>query len=388
MKNISYFAFFSLVLTSLQAKEPSSPSNQCSKRVWIDGEYLYWWIKDSPETVPLIITGPLAEDQLLLGEAGTSILMGNDEINNGARSGFKVSAGSWINSNQTIGIEGDYVFLSNRTNTQTVISNGEIGSLRLSIPFFDVVTNSEDSGTLALPENYKAKAVLKVTNSMQDAELNGTFKLLQHCKGYNLNIFTGFLWWNFKEKLNFHTDSPLLTPPNNVFYSNDMFRTHNNFYGGQIGFSGNCLWKNFSFMTRAQVALGGMVGDLKIKGKFVTNQFDDFGSVQIFPAGYFAMPTNSGSFSRTNFSIIPQVRAEIGYSIFKWLNINLGYTFLYATEVFWASNQIDRNINPSQSPVLTITPSDTLEGESRPKPLFKTNSFWSQGINAGLSFKY
>ncbi len=54
----------------------------------------------------------------------------------------------------------------------------------------------------------------------------------------------------------------------------------------------------------------------------------------------------------------------------------------------WASNQIDKNINPSQAPAITNNPSMKVVGKSLPKPLLKTNDFWAQGLNTGVEFQF
>src|SRR5437763_4540304 len=48
--------------------------------VWASGEYLLWWLKDAPLSVPLVTTGP-AGSSGLLGADGTSVVLGNADIN-------------------------------------------------------------------------------------------------------------------------------------------------------------------------------------------------------------------------------------------------------------------------------------------------------------------
>jgi hypothetical protein len=251
-----------------------------------------------------------------------------------------------------------------------------------------VETSKEDFSAVALPNNFSGLATLKVKNSMQDAELNGSFKVFQYENSWNLRVFSGFLWWNFYEKMTFSTDSPSIIPPIDVFYTQDAFQTRNNFYGGQVGLQGQYEWKHFSFLCKGQVALGGMDQKLTIDGRLVTSDFNSSDVLQTFRAGYTALPTNEGIFRQTKFSVMPQVHAEIGCQVTKWLNIHVGYTFLYATQVLWASNQIDNNINPSQSPAISGNTSLLVVGEALPKPLLQTAGFWTQGINAGITLQF
>ena len=57
------------------------------------------------------------------------------------------------------------------------------------------------------------------------------------------------------------------------------------------------------------------------------------------------------------------------------LSINIGYTFLYASHVLRATNQIDRRINPSQSVAITDSPSAKLVGQAKPKARLRSTGF-------------
>ena len=47
-----------------------------------------------------------------LGEPGTSILVGNGTINDESRSGFRLTAGMWLNRCCTFGFEGEFLTLA------------------------------------------------------------------------------------------------------------------------------------------------------------------------------------------------------------------------------------------------------------------------------------
>ena len=72
----------------------------------------------------------------------------------------------------------------------------------------------------------------------------------------------------------------------------------------------------------------------------------------------------------------------------KCLRIELGYTFLYASRVLFATRQLNRSLNPTQSAAIAYTPTPQLTGAPAPEPLFKTSSLWIQGLNVGLEFVY
>ena len=94
-------------------------------RVWASTEYLLWWVKGSPVPSPIVTTGPAAATGPtggagVLGAPGTTLLLGNQNLNFGPASGGRFTLGTWLNREGTVGLEGGYFFLSQRTSTQIV----------------------------------------------------------------------------------------------------------------------------------------------------------------------------------------------------------------------------------------------------------------------------
>ncbi len=388
MKYVLWCFLFAIGCVSVVYGEemPEKKSEKAFSHTWIEADYLYWWIKNSPASDVLITEGVLLSDQ--------TPVLGGKSVHTGPRSGAKLSAGHTFDSRGVFGIEGGYLFLCNQSKIKSVKSSGKAGSPFLVLPFYNPTIPGEDatyiaqSVTLQDVPPFSGVATVKVANSMQDAELNASFTVVKNCHGLDFQVLGGFFWWNFNEKFTFSTSSPYIDVPGSVFKTEDHFRAHNNFYGGQVGFKGEYVWSRLSLSLKAQIALGGMNSHLNIQGQLITNDYDDNGPLQSFGAGYFALPTNEGHFSKTNFSIIPQASTQVGLRIIKGLHCKVGYTFLYATKVMWANNQIDDTINPTQAPAITGDTSTTVVGPKDPKVLYKTAQFWVQGITAGLEYQF
>ncbi len=131
-----------------------------------------------------------------------------------------------------------------------------------------------------------------------------------------------------------------------------------------------------------------MVQDVDISGSLVTNDYTNFGPTQTFSGGYFALPTNIGSYSRTEFAVVPEVGLNIGWRINPQASIILGYSFMYASNVVRPGNQINRTINTTQSTAYTEDPAARLQGPAQPSFQFNDSNFWAQGINVGLSYRF
>jgi hypothetical protein len=396
--------FAALFVTQVYAEDPSCEDScpvpnfccqpeVCCNNFWIDADYLYWKIQDSPKTIPLVIQAPAGSTTTpFLGEPGSFVVLGHKKINNEWRSGGRFALGYWFDNDECCGncygAEVNYFFLPEQSKRRCVFSTGSSDSPILAVPYFDVTTDEETSFEIAFPNRYEGRASYKLSNSMQNAELNGLLKL--PCTwGVNLVALAGFRWWNFDEKFHFETSSPFVPPlPLDVFRTIDRFKAENNYYSGQIGIIGsyNCgaLYAN----VKGKIAFGANCEDLRVKGRFFTNDFDSFGEVQEFFGGFFALPTNHGHHKRTKFAVLPEVDVNIGYQFSDCARVQIGYTFIYVSEVLRAGKQLSRFINPTQSVLYEEDTTTVLVGVPAPRARHKSESLWVQGLNVGVEFTF
>jgi len=360
---------------------------ECINQFWVEADYLYWKFKDSPEPVPLVISGPIAPILPVLNGPGTAVILGGKSISTDWRSGGKVALGYWFDNacgNGTYGVEANYMYFPSESKKHSINSD-DFPTEFLSTPFFNVITGVEDSTGIAIPGSFTGIAHLRVSNKMQGAELNGLAKYPCNCD-FNIGWLAGFRYWNFNEELTFATSSPFISTPD-VFETKDKFDVTNNFYGGQIGAGFEYLCNNFIICAKAKVALGAMCEEVDIKGQLITNDFNGFGTPIAYLGGYFAQPTNIGRHKHTQFSVIPEADIDLGYKVTNDLQLKVGYSFLYVSKLLRAGNQIDRNINPTQSVAMNDS-SAVLVGDARPKALLKSSNFWAQGLKVGVEYSF
>jgi len=100
--------------------------------------------------------------------------------------------------------------------------------------------------------------------------------------------------------------------------------------------------------------------------------------------GLLALPTNIGTYSRDQFSVIPQIGFNVGRQLTNNFRVFVGYTFMYWSNVVRPGDQIDPVINPTQLP--TAAGPGTLVGPARPAFAFHESSLWAQGVNVGMGF--
>jgi len=337
--------------------------------LWTEFEFLYWNVKDFPKVIPLV-------------KSGTETVLGGKKIHEGTRSGGRFTVGYWADDCHTIAAEARYFFLPEGSNRHDVRS---IPNQTLTIPFFDVTIQGESSTNLSLENVFRGKARLEVENKIQGAELNGIYTFYSMPRR-NIVGIGGLRWIYFSDRLNFTTSSPLLAVPDDVFKTKDSFATRNNFFGAQIGFDASYHFECFALNLRALIAAGAVHTTSAINGKLLTNDFTP--KVKKYEGGYFALPTNIGHKSRTQFCYIPEVDVKFVYNANACFSVFVGYTGIYVSDVVWASGTMSRKLNPSQSVAITDNPNADLLGPKNPKTHFGSESVWVQGLNLGFDWRY
>lgn len=352
------------------------PCGTCQNRFWLEADYLYWQVQDSPKIIPLVIEQPIVDGPF-------DVVLGGKKIKDDWHSGGRFALGYWFDNCNCLGAEVSYFFLGKNSKHSSVESD-ENGSPRLRVPYFNVTTDLPDSVALSTPGVFKAIANLKVSNRMQGAELNILKEFPSNCCS-SFRLLAGFRYWNFDENLTFFADSPLVVIPT-IYNNEDKFDTQNNFYGGQIGASFNQCYSSFFLNIKGKIALGAMCQKSTINGRFNTNEFT--GSEQTFEGGYFALPTNIGSKKKTCFSVIPELNINLGWRMTDCFSVRVGYSVLYATKLLRASKQMSSDINPTQSANIEFTPTPVLVGEASPENKLRSSNLWAQGVNIGLDFNF
>jgi hypothetical protein len=357
-------------------------------RFWLKAEGLYWWTKAAPVPVPLVTEGNFGDSiPGALGQPGTSVLLGNQDISLPGRGGGRFTLGFTLDPEQISAFEASYFFVGTSSTSQSVFADGSSGSALLAIPFFNPTVPGEDATFLARPGAFAGSALLSVDSFFQGAEAN-LFLNLQNSSGLRFDLLGGFRYLNLQENLTFQTNSPAVTGPADVFQTFDHFQTTNNFYGGQFGARVSFENPRLFLNATGKVAFGGTQQDVHVNGVTFTNDFTGFGPVVGYPGGYFSQPTNIGGRSSTAFAVVPEANLNLGIRLSPWASFVVGYTFLYVSSVARPGDQIDRVINPSQAPAINGSGSTSLIGPARPQLNIQSTDFWVQGLNFSLELRY
>jgi hypothetical protein len=350
---------------------------------WVNLEYLTWWTRRG-NVPPLVTFGPPGSSAIL-GQPGTIVPF--DAGSDRARYGGRFTAGFWVDDARTLGLEGNYFFLGSRGRHFAAASDGGPGSLVIARPFFNVLTGAEDAEAVAVPGLASGGIAINTSSRLQGFEVNPLYNLCCGC-GYRVDALVGFRYLDLDESIGI-TETPTVLPDvplisGVAFVVSDHFGTRDQFYGGQVGARAE-VWRDRLFANvAAKVALGSTHESVGING--LTRITAPGGPATQLNGGLLALSSNSGHFSRDQFSVVPEATLNVGYQLTAHVRASVGYTFLYWSNVARPGDQIDRSINPT---LLPTTPNlGPAVGPARPVFPFRDTDFWAQGVNFGLEFRF
>lgn len=382
--------FTSAGMAVAQAPQEAPPT-VAGNRLWFSSDYLMWWVKRSPVSVPLVTSAPGNSPAVipgLLGNPDTTVEFGGSGVNTNLRYGGRFALGYWLDNDQRVGLEGNYFFLGSKTVSRSIGSTGDANARIQGYSFYNVAVPAEDfaaTGTPRLP----AAGIhsLGISSRLNGAEISASLNL-RNTENFRLSLLGGVRFARLDEGLQFTGSTLGLTGSgfDGIGLSTvDQFNTRNQFWGGQFGARGEYRCGPWSLTGTAKLALGNMHETVNIDG-FTTTSGPGLPTTTV-PGGFYALPSNSGRFTRNHFAVIPEANFNVGYQLTKCARLSVGYSFLYLSNVVRPGDQIDRNINPTQSTALGGAPGN-LVGPNRPAFNFNDSGYWAQGINFGLEFRY
>src|SRR5208283_1168081 len=157
-------------------------------------------------------------------------------------SGVRLTVGGWLNSEQSLGIEGSGFLLEQRSFFFRADSDAN-GNPFLGFPIFSVSPDAT-FGQSAIPVTFpavppptQAAGGLAVTANSRfwGAEVNGVLNGMRN-EQFSLDLLFGFRYADLQENLDFFGNSLTTDGPGNSIQvaGADHFGTRNQFYGGQI----------------------------------------------------------------------------------------------------------------------------------------------------------
>ena len=361
--------------------------------VWIRGEYLGWF-SDGMRT-PILVTTSVAgtprNQAAVIGEPNTRTLFGGSKINDNYQNGFRTRGGFWFSPSHALGIEADYYQLFEaKTHFAATSLNG---NTIIGRPFFDITNGRETAELVSFPGLVAGTTGLNSASNFKSFGVRGRGNVCgptDPCQAMVIDGFgrdkiewlLGYRYANLADDLSITENLTSLLPaaPGTVAVR-DSFSTENQFHGFELGAVYEASFERLWIESIAKVAIGNNRQRVSIGG---STDLTEAGITDHFNGGILAQRTNSGTFSRDELAVIPELGATLGVRITPRLSLTVGYTFVYFSNVVRAGDQIDTDLNPNLFP----EEANPFTGALRPRFAFHETDFWTHGISFGGDFRF
>lgn len=359
----------------------------CDDRFWFSAEALLWWVKG--ESLPaLVSTSPAGTPEASAGVLGSgtgTLLYGGNSVSDGMREGSRFNVGYWIDAQHRFALTAGFFFL---TDKQSAFGASSSGNPILARPFLDASTGGQAALLVAYPG--VVTGAIDVTTSSRDIlgfDVGGE-QVLYGPRDVRYVALFGWRYFQTDESLEVDQNVTATGATNpygvaagtNVVIA-DLFKTRNDFNGGNFGLKMEWTRENFEFSLITKLAVGYMHETADLLG--VTQTTAPGGTPVVATSGLLVLPTNVGHYTQDEVALIPEFGLNLTYNVNDSWRVFGGYTFLYVSRLLRAPDQVDYSVNSTQLP-----PTSALSGAARPAFTFNETDLWMQGINLGVEFRY
>jgi len=378
---------------------------------YLRGEYLLWRF-DGMDTPPLVVDGTIVDSELTDPET----LFGGSQLLHKHRSGGRVTFGWFLDPCGFWAVEGDYLTFGSTSDNFSIggSANPDYGIGR---PFFAIPPGSDSEGnelpieriedvvftdiggTVAVGVNSQfVSSGLRLVHNLCCIEAGGPAccdnigcdSSVGCCggsgpcrrSGYGtrrIDMSLGLRYADLQEQIAIHEDLQE-TGGGDQFIVDDSFNTDNDFFGAELGFNWEWVYCRWKIDLLSKLAIGNTRHRVTIDGSTLIN-----GALQEPVGGLLAQSTNIGTYENDQLSVLPELGFRVSYKLAENLDFNIGYTFLYWSNIVRPGDQIDLDVNPNLIARHPAVPE--LGTPSRPRVLFEETDFWAQGLNIGLEYR-
>ena len=346
-------------------------------RVWVSAEYLYW-VMEGAYLPPLVTAAPAGTPR---GPAGalfqptTAILFGNERVNNDWQSGFRLTAGAWLDDCQMAGIGGEFFVLSE---SEESFTSPRGPGLIFARPFINALTNAQDTQLV----NFPGVADGSVTATARTNLIGGGAHFIRNlgCDPCGrLDLTLGYRYLNLEDELTFAES--LTAADGAVFTIAEQFRSTNAFHGFPIGLNWERRFSHWFVGAKASVALGWTSQEVVIAGATAIRA-PGAAAPQTFAGGLLAQSSNIGRHETDEFTVVPEAGVRLGAQVTERLRAFVSYNALYWSRVARVGEQVDLRVNPN------LIPPPVGGGLGFPAFTPNRGDFWVQGAGLGIEYRF
>lgn len=348
----------------------------CGK--WADFDYLLWWRRGA--NLPPLVTSSTAGTPLnqagVLGLPTTQVLFGGATYGEDAAPGGRIRIGGWLDDCACNSIEGRFFALGRQTTNYSAASNGQP---ILARPFDNRDPLLGPLGPTSRPLAFPGIATNGSAFVRHESDVYGGDVVMRRrtCDTGQVRIdfVFGYQFSRVNDELTIG-DSFVDIDPGNIVVDGtrqdivDRFETENEFHGALIGLDAVYRSVCWRLELMARIGFGNMRQMVNIAGQTTNDVPGDPGSPFVIAEGLLAGAANSGRRQRDEFVVVPELGASMVYELSDCVDVSFGYSFIYWSSVVQAGQQIDPNL---------FVPSNFV---------YRDNSFWVHGLNAGVEMQF
>jgi hypothetical protein len=353
--------------------------------LWGSVDYMFAWTRGT-NLFPLVTTSPPGTAQAaagVLGQPGTTVLFGNSTVDEGLRSGIRLGLGGWIDKDHTLGIDTGFFVLESKN---ALFSASSTGTPILARPFNDVTNaNTPASQLIAFPGISSGS----ITGSDLSGNIYSFHADLQEVivadQGFRFSSLFGYRFLRYTDGL--ALDQNVVSAggggvvAGTTIVTSDRFTAQNNFDGGDFGLKTEYTTGPWCLELLTKLAVGNTQRSVGIHGTTTTSVPGSTTVTQ--PGGFLALSSNTGVFNNNDWTAIPELGLNARWSVNDHLQLSLGYSFLYWSDIAHGADQVTLNLNPNLFP-------PPVAGATPVSPTFQNqrSEIWIQSLNLGLEFRY
>lgn len=359
-------------------------------RVWGSIEYMLAFRK-ARHVPPLVTTSTPGTSQTnagVLGLDSTSILFGDGGIEDNPQSGLRGEIGLWLDSAARIGVGGSFMGLIDESTGYSAVGSA---NTILARPFYNTLIDQEASQLVAFPSLVSGSINVENKNQVTNAEvflrqqigvwptsaplvcladtlamkflslfsMPGTqvvsiqeFNTQPGTPMTRVDFLAGYQYSRIDDSLtisNFLTslDPSYLGQIGTTLDAFDRFDVRNDFHGGTIGLKSVTSQGRWSLSMLGKVGLGNMREIATVDGQTIITL--PSGPSATFVGGLLTQESNIGVYSQDRFAVVPEARIMVHYDLTCNVNVGIGYDFMYWNRVALSGDQIDTNVDVSQT---------------------------------------
>ena len=365
-------------------------------RFWIRADWMMWWTSGTA-LPPLVVAGPPGTPA-----AQIDVVYGDETVLTGGRSAVRMTIGGWLDGCHRWGIEADWLTLGGTSShfDQSTTSTTQVGrplydleknTLSYELADFVAVDDSDYFNSTGVWLRYNLCCCGncgECCNSCDSGCSSGPEcgNCCDSCNQFycRTDLLVGYRNYVLGDSLSIHETLNETTPVPTNFSITDSFRTRNEFNGNEIGLSTEMHRGRWGLNILAKMALGNTHQRAYINGfTQQTTQQNGQTVVNNYDNGIYATLSNINTYTRDQFTVIPQLAVEMSYQLTCRLRGYVGYDLLYWSSIWRAGDQIDLYIDPSNwppTPLPNRLPLPTFPGQN--------SNFWAQGLNLGLELRF